>query len=196
MTQEHAAVGTAPATPGTEANEERWKMLREKLDDYLDGALSTADRTEVEAALARDAKAAKLLTAMRSERALRSAAYDTYMPTAHEAHALASQVMAEAYSTPAGRIGLWIRRGAMVAASIVIVACAFIAGRGSAPTKNVTVYVPETRVVYNVVYTDPTGDQMVREFASADDRDAFVKQLDQQGASGIVVAELTVPNHF
>jgi len=171
-------------------------MLRERFDDYLDGALSTAERAEVEATAARDPKAAKLLAVMRSERALRAAAYDTYAPTTHEARALASQMMAEAYSQPVGRIGFWNQRWAVAAASIAIVTCAFIAGRGSAPTQIHNVPVAETRVVYNVVYTDPTGDQMVREFASADDRDAFVKQLEHDGASGIAVAEVMPQGHF
>jgi len=170
-------------------------MLREKFEDYLDGALSTAERAEVEQTASRDAKAAKLLAAMRSERALRAAAYDSYMPTAHEAHALASQLMAEARHAPVGHIGMWVRRGAAVAASIVIVTCAFVAGRGSAPTKTYTMP-GETKIVYNVVYTDGSGNTMVSEFDSLKERNDFVSELEQKGTPSVVVAEYMSPGHM
>ena len=167
-------------------------MLVEKIEEYLDGGLDAAGRREVEAAVACDPKAARLMAACTSRRALRAATYETYMPTKHEAGALASQVMAAAYA-PVGRIGYWVRRGAAVAAAVVVVAGTFVAGRLTASPQSQYVDRVETRTVYEVAYKDINGDQSVSEFASAEERDAFVKKLDQQGGTVIQVAEIPLP---
>jgi len=103
--------------------------------------------------------------------------------------------MAEAYA-PVGHVGYWIRRGAAVAAAIIIVCGVFVAGRISAPVQNRIVVQTETRVVYSVAYKDLGGEQTVREFATADERDDFVKELDQRGVANVQVADLMVPGQI
>ena len=164
-------------------------MLRERLDEYLDGGLEPADRRELETTLAADPAAAGMLARMKAQRALRAAALESYLPTAAESKALAGRVLAEAYDAPVGHIGYWLRRGAAVAAAIVIVIGTFALGRVTAPpTERV-----EVRVVYNVVYTD-MGEQQVKEFATMEDRDTFVKDLEQRG--GTVIAYLGTPGQL
>ena len=164
-------------------------MLRERLDEYLDGGLEPADRRELEAMLAADPAAAAMLARMKAQRALRAAALDTYLPTAHESKTLAQRVLSEAYDAPVGHIGYWLRRGAAVAAAIVIVVGTFALGRATAPAQTEV----ETRTVYNVVYTD-MGEQQVKEFATMEDRDTFVKELEQRG--GTVIAYLGMPGQL
>jgi anti-sigma factor RsiW len=168
--------------------------MRERIDQYLDGSLNAAEREALEADMARDPSGTKLLLQMRSERSLRAAAYDSYMPTPFEARSLAQQMMAEAYSRPAGRIGFWIRRGAAVAAGLIIVASAFVAGQGFSTTKTVTVS-SEPKVVYNVVYYE-NGTTMVSEFDSLKERNDFVGELEQRGVTPVIVAEAFPPGHM
>ena len=111
---------------------------RERLDEYLDGALDDAGRREIEALVAADPSAARLLSAMKSERALRNAAYASFNPTEYETSTLAHEVIAaceDEAAHPIGHIGalVWTRRIAGVAAAIIIAAGAFAAGRASAP---------------------------------------------------------------
>jgi len=168
-------------------------MLRERLDEYLDGGLEPAARREVEALLASDPAAAGMLARMKAQRALRAAAYESYMPTAHEAKALADRVLAEAFDAPAGHIGYWVRRGAAVAAAIIIVVGTFAAGRMTAAPQIVERV--ETRTVYNVVYTD-MGEQRVMDFATLEERNNFVDELEKRGISGIAVADITMPGQL
>jgi len=171
-------------------------MLLEKLEDYLDDGLSPAERQEVEARVASDPAAAKSLAALRSQRALRAAAYQSYTPTGDEAKALAAQFMDRAYA-PVGAVGagIWLRRSLAAAAAVAIVVGTFAAGRMTAPQAPTTAQI-ETHYIYNVVYTDVGGIQGMREFASAKDRDEFVQDLESGGATGIAVAELTLPGHL
>jgi anti-sigma factor RsiW len=164
-------------------------MLREKLDDYLDGTLSAAERAQAEAALARDPAAGKLLSRMRSERALRAAAYESYMPTTHEARSLAERVMAEAHDAPVGRVGYWVRRGAAVAAGLILVAGAFVAGRGSVmPQQKHDDVAVETKTVYDVLYIDSAGTYQQTELSSLEERNDFIAGLQKTGAT-VVAAE-------
>ncbi len=177
-----------------EGQEERWKMLREKLDVYLDGALSSPDRTEVETAVMRDPAAGKLLAGMRSERALRTAAYQSYLPTEQESRLLAAQVMAEARHAPVGRIGVFIRRGLAVAAGLAILAGAFMAGQNYAPAKHVEV-ATDTKTVYDVLYIDSSGTYQQTELSSLEERNDFIAGLQQKGAT-IVAADYSLPGHM
>jgi anti-sigma factor RsiW len=169
-------------------------MLREKLDAYLDGALETAERQALETQLASDPAAARLLAGMKSERVLRTAAYASYLPTTGETMTLVKQTLTRAFDTPLGRIGYWMRRGAAVAAALLIVAGTFTAGRMSASPK--TYKVVETQTVYNVSYTDLNGQLGVREFSTLEERNEFQKELQQRGITGIAVRELTIPGHM
>ena len=165
-------------------------MLRERLDEYLDDALDPAQRQEVEDALATDAAAAALLTRLKAERAHRAATFATYLPTSHEAKALAERMLAQAYDAPVGRIGYWVRRGAAVAAAIAIVAGTFFVGRMSVAPQTVSV------TEYDVAWVDGGGLQQVRSFASMEERNKFIQQLDQTGVTGIAVADIMAPGHL
>ena len=170
-------------------------MLREKIEEYLDGELDAAGKMALEAEVAANPTAGRMLASAKADRVLRAAAFETFAPTRHEASELAAQVMAEAYA-PVGHVGYWIRRGAAVAAAIIIVCGVFVAGRISAPVQNRIVVQTETRVVYSVAYKDLGGEQTVREFATADERDDFVKELDQRGVANVQVADYMVPGQI
>ncbi|HEY4329246.1 MAG TPA: hypothetical protein VGN88_05885 [Phycisphaerae bacterium] len=162
--------------------------MRQMIEEYLDGGLSAEAGHQMEATLARDPVAAKQLANAKAQRTLRTAAYNSYMPTAQESSALAAQMFAQAYA-PAGRIGHWVRRGAAVAAGLVIVVGSFAIGRISVDQQiNNPV---ETRVVYNVAYLDDMGEQRVKEFSSMEERDAVVEKLEQRGITNIQLAEST-----
>jgi anti-sigma factor RsiW len=169
-------------------------MLRQTLDEYLDGGLDPAQRQQVEATLASDPAAAQMLAQLQAQRALRNAAYDSYLPTKLEAKALADHVLAEAFDAPAGHVGYWLRRGAAVAASIAVLVGTFAMGRMTASPRSYPVV--ETRTMYNVVYVDAGGVQQVRDFASLEDSNRFVQQLEQQGVTGVAVADILTPGHL
>jgi anti-sigma factor RsiW len=169
--------------------------MQEKLEAYLDDGLSPAERQEVEALVASDPRAAKMLAAAKAQRSLRAAAYASYLPTRAEASAMAAQFMDRAYA-PVGRVGIWLRRSLTAAAAIAILVGTFAIGRTTAPTKTQYVDHDVNHYYYNVVYTDSNGIQWMRDFASADERDKFVKELETGGATGIAVADLTLPGHL
>jgi anti-sigma factor RsiW len=170
-------------------------MLRQKLDEYLDGALDPPTRREVEATLAADPAAAALLARLKSQRALREAAFDTYFPTPHESKALADRVLARAYDSPIGHVGTWVRRGAAVAAAVAVVVGTFFLGRMTVTPKVVTVPEPP-HTVYNVVWIDSFGVQSVQDFASVDERNTFIQRLEREGATGIAYNEVFMPGHM
>jgi anti-sigma factor RsiW len=169
-------------------------MLREKLDEYLDEGLDPAQRREVEALLASDPAAAAMLGRMKAQRALRAAAYESYLPTRLEAKTLADRVLVALYDTPAGHIGYWLRHGAAVAAAVAILTGVFAMGRMTAPLRQVPVV--ETRVEYNVVWFDAGGVQQVQSFATQQERNKYLQQLEQQGVTGVAVADILTPGHL
>jgi len=158
-------------------------MLRERIDEYLDDGLDPAAARELEAVVTRDPAAAKLLSQLKAERALRDAAYDSYRPTRQEATALAARVLDEAYHTPLGRVGYWIRHGSAVAAAVLVVAGSFMAGHMWAPERKVpvTVYVSDPaaqprEVSYIAVIEDARGNRAVSpSFRSAEEAEAFLR---------------------
>ncbi len=158
-------------------------MIRQKLDEYLDDALEPAARAQLEKLLASDPTAASLLQHMKSERALRSAAFSEYAPTALETHSLAASMLAVCHAqadAPVGRIGIWIKRSLGVAAAVALVAGAFALGRASAPqapiAANNTPASSATAGAYYVLYNDEAGDPQMKEFTSVDDAMVFQKQ--------------------
>jgi hypothetical protein len=66
---------------------------------------------------------------------------------------------------------------------------AFSIGRLTAPTAAPV-------VEYDVAWVDTGGLQQVRSFASVEERNKFIQQLDQQGATGIAIAEVMTPGHL
>ena len=166
----------------------------QKMDDYLDGALSAPDRLEVDALVAGDAEAARTLAAAKAQRALRAAAYESYAPTADESASLAGHILDACHNAPVGRIEFSYRRYAGIAAALLIMAGIFFAGRFTAPTQIVNVPGP-TNIVYNVVYTE-NGATMLSEFNTKEERDGFVAELETRGATGIAVADLTTFGHM
>ena len=152
-------------------------MLRERIDEYLDGSLDPTAARELEAVMARDLAAAKLLSRIKAERALRTAAYESYLPTRQESEALAMRVLDEAYHMPLGRVGYWIRHGSAVAAAVLVVAGSFLAGRITVPvpTEYRTVYQKsEPREVFIGMYEDARGNRaMSPNFGSPEELKAF-----------------------
>ena len=116
------------------------------------------------------------------------AAYDSYMPTKHEAASLAAQMMAQAHA-PVGRIGPWLRRGAAVAAGLIVVIGSFALGQASVEPKVVDRV--EVRTIYNVAYLDNAGVQRVAEFDSEEKRDMAVEKLENKGFEVLQLAEST-----
>jgi len=171
-------------------------MLRERIDEYLDGLLNPAGVRELEATLATDPKAAKLLSQMKAERALRTAAYESYRPTPVEASTMAMRLMDEAYHTPVGRVGHWIRHGSAVAAAVLVVAGSFLAGQMTAPMRVVTItQTPETRVVYRGVIEESRGTRQVsNDLSTPEELDAYFKSRGSPNA--VVVGDVRGKGHF
>jgi anti-sigma factor RsiW len=168
--------------------------MREMIDHYLDGALDVAGREGVERAIAQDPAAARLLTQMKAERAVRRAAYDSYAPSPLEAAAATSQFLAACRAeaaddapAPAGRIGPprpWFWRAAGVAAVLALTAGAYGLGRSQSPVQVVEKAVEVAKPEFQVVYLENGTPQEVRTFASADDRDRYIQQiLSQRGGT-------------
>jgi anti-sigma-K factor RskA len=162
--------------------------MRQKMDEYLDGALDAAGRQEVEAASAQDVQAAALLARMKRERALRTATYESYAPSEFEAGELAATVMAaceEVAAEPVGRIGhtghfYWTRRLAGVAAAVVIAATAFAGGRMSAPQVASGPSTPSVVYKYVPVMPDPSGHVTEAVFDNREQTDAYVEKWAKQ----------------
>ncbi len=164
-------------------------MIRQKMDEYLDGGLDAGDRAAVESLLATDAAAAGLLAGMKRERAVRAEVYAGYEPSAAESRALAERVLAacaEDAAAPVGWIGGWMRGASAVAAGLALVIGAFFAGRmtaGPAPTTAV-----QTVQVIQVLYGDDAGEPQVKEFASMEEASGFLKEMTARHAEPVVVA--------
>jgi len=158
-------------------------MLRERIDEYLDRNLDPAATRDLDAVVTQDPAAARLLSQLKAERALRKAAYDSYKPTPQESAALSMRVLDEAYHTPLGRVGYWIRHGSAVAAAVLVVAGSFLAGHMTSRVQNVPVYVQtpssEPQKVINVITTDARGQVTgVSADLTADERDAYLRRLE------------------
>jgi len=120
--------------------------------------MDAASQRQLEAVVAADPAEARLLARMKSERALRAAAYDSYMPSAAESRDLTARIMAEAHA-PVGRVGTWsqTRRWASVAAAIAVLVGTFAVGRMTAGTTGGTVAIDKSTAIYRVVYVDRDG---------------------------------------
>ena len=167
---------------------ERWKMsqldVRQRFDEYLDGTMDAGSQRALEAAVAADPVQARLLTRMKSERALRAAAYDSYIPSATESRILAAQVMSEAYA-PVGRVGAWsqVRRWATVAAAVAVLIGTFAAGRITASASNSNTDGTK-QAIYRVVYMDRDGVRSLSgDIESEDDMKAYIAALKNEGAT-------------
>jgi anti-sigma-K factor RskA len=171
---------------------ERWKMsqldARRRFDEYLDGSLDAASQRQLEATLAADPAEARLLARMKSERALRTVAYDSYMPSAAESRELTAQFMAAAYA-PVGRVGIWsqTRRWASVAAAIAVLIGTFAAGRMTAGTSTTSIASAETKI-YRVVYLDREGVRTVSGDLKEDEVKDYVAAIEKDGNT-IVAAD-------
>ena len=174
-------------------------MLRESFEEYLDGELGSDDRLKVEAAVAGDPRAASLMAALKGHRALRAAAIESNAPSAGEARALASHVLAlceEQTNRPLWRITPTVKRLAAVAAAVIVVAGAFMAGRTTAPVQTLAGKSTVTEVTrYRVAYVDESGTVQVKECDNEADMAGYVASLEQHGVAGIQVADLT-SNHM
>ena len=169
-------------------------MLRQKLDEYLDGALGDAQRAELEAQIARDLNISNLLAQLKAERALRAAVHNSYTPSPSEAQLLAAQTLAACQSTddaPLGRVGVWIRRFSAAAAILVIILGSFAMGRLTAHPSTranaIVVQAPPVEVI-RVLDADESGDPQMKEFASLDDANTFLKEMNARHGDSVMVA--------
>ena len=169
---------------------------RRKMDEYLDGMLGHDEQCALEATLATDPAAARLLSRMKAQRALRAAAYDSYLPTPVEAARYARETLDAAHA-PVGRIGPWleVRRLAGIAAAIAVLIGTFAIGRMSAPAP--TSFVDDSvKTVFRVVYTDAEGVQRISgDLASQDDVKDYVRKLEQNGST-VVLADYIPVGHM
>jgi anti-sigma-K factor RskA len=166
-------------------------MIRQKLDEYLDGALAAGERAEVERLIASDPAAATLLERMQAERALRTAVFTAYAPTVGESRHLAASMLAACHDAPVGRIGIWIKRSLGVAAAVGILAGTFALGRFSSPQAKITASVEPsdaTTPTVFVLYNDESGEPTMKEFTSIDDALAFQKQASDHHGEAVAVA--------
>jgi anti-sigma factor RsiW len=181
--------------------------MRQILDDYLDETLEPAQRANLERQLAADPALARLLAAMKQERALRAAAYAAFQPSVDEARTLAARVMNDiAGHRPAGYVGVWIKRTLGVAAAIAVVSGSFAIGRITATTTaapatahDATAIATRTepQVVYRVIYLGEYGEKEIREFAGLDEANDFANKLDLRRAEPQVAAvDLSSPGSF
>lgn len=165
-------------------------MKRQTLDDYLDGTLDSAAIAQVQQTLAADAAASHLLKVITSERALRTAAYNSYTPSNLEASALTSQFFAaceDDAATPVGRIQpaparAWLRYAAGIAAGLGILIGAFAMGRATAPASTgIQTAAAEPKTIYKVVVMENAVPQEVLTVASTEELNAFISQLRERG---------------
>ena len=153
-------------------------MTLEKLEQYLDGALSAEETRAVETAAANDAVLAARIARLTTQRALRQAALSTYSPTAGEAASAATHALASIYAETAiaGRIGwTWFKRVAAVAAVVAIAATSFYAGRTSGTPSRIADNNTVEQQHWIVI-----ADQQTHEFASAQEATDFVNEYNKQ----------------
>jgi anti-sigma factor RsiW len=154
-------------------------MMRQTIDEYLDGMLDAQGKAAVEQALARDPEAAAMARTLREERALRAAVYESYQPSRLEASALAAQILAachEEAEAPVGRVGFpsWVRMVSGIAAAVAIAIAAFGVGRVTAP---VTAGTEKTTVALYI--KDGEGPpKLYTRLASYDDVESVLRELE------------------
>lgn len=176
-------------------------MMRELLDDYLDGALPGPQRAEVERRLSAEPPAAALLTRMHAERALRRAALASFEATAEEAGQLAARTMAACDKrATVGYVGVWLRRGIAVAAALALVVGSFVMGRMTAtgaPAAPDAAARLDPQIIYRVMYFGETGEKEVREFASVDEASDFMNVAElKPGEPQVAAVDLNRPGSF
>lgn len=173
-------------------------MIRQTLDEYLDGALTVGERADVDRLIASDPAAAKLLAQMKSERALRTAVFAGYEPSTGETHNLAASMLAACHDAPVGRIGIWIKRSLGVAAAVGILVGTFALGRFSAPQTKMMATAESSDAAAPtvfVLYNDEAGEPQMKEFASVDEAVAFQKQASDHHGESVAVASTFDSDH-
>jgi anti-sigma factor RsiW len=158
------------------------------LDAYLDGELPDAQAAEVRNAASADPQVHDLLRRLQTQRALRAAALATYAPDEQTASALTAALL-DQVSQPLARIGwiTWARRAAAVAAVLAITTGAFFYGRSSAPVQIQTQVSTVVQDHYVVQIVSPTGEATEHVFATREDANDFVAEVQRQ-QNGTVVA--------
>jgi anti-sigma-K factor RskA len=182
-------------------------MMRDMIDEYLDGALESAARADLERTLAADPAAAGLLKAMKAERATRAAAFASYAPAATEASAFAAQLLqacADDAAAPIAHIGPrhWTRWVAGVAAALIVAAAAFSAGRMSAGPQVVVQekLVPIEKNTYVVTTVDSRGGLSVAispHLTDPKEGEDFIRQhLPANNSTAVADADYIRPGHL
>jgi anti-sigma factor RsiW len=168
--------------------------MRKLIEDYLDGALGEAERTDFQRRVASDPVMGRLVAQMKSERALRAAALASFVPTRSEAEAVVQRVIAETHAT-LGYVGIWVKRMAAAAAVLIVVAGGFVMGRATAPNRAAPS--AEAQVIYRVLYFAESGEAQAREFGDLEDANAFMNQQEvKRGMPQLADAVLTRPGEL
>lgn len=167
-------------------------LNRDILEQYLDGELPASEQARVQAAL-KDAPNADLLARLQSQRALRAAALQSYIPS--DASTATATLLAalhnDAHPAPIARIGpAWLPRLASLAAVLAIAAGSFYLGHvtatpGTPPTGNgngIASTNPATPVdgTYVVTIQRSDGTVLTREFKTLDEARSYAQTLAQQ----------------
>ncbi|MCL2640058.1 MAG: hypothetical protein FWD53_04365 [Phycisphaerales bacterium] len=154
--------------------------MRKILDEYLDGQLATAECAKVQERLAEEPELRRMLERMVQERALRTAAFESFDIDERKAAVVTAKVMATIQqAAPIGHVGLWVRRITVAAAILLLVAGSYLLGMKSARTQ----LSAEPQVVVRVMYYDDAGEKQVSEFHSLDAADAYISRVDVRRAS-------------
>ena len=156
------------------------------LEQYLDGELDSTESRILEEQLAGDAALAARVAALRSQRALRREAMETYQPTESEASALAKKMMEQFHLmeyAPLERLHAhepalrWLKRSAVIAACLLIGVGSFLAGRQNARSGPIAGYTVHIQM--------PGGETISQTFRSYQQARRFVQiyQVDQQASA-------------
>jgi anti-sigma factor RsiW len=169
-------------------------MIRQDIEQYLDGELSPAEAAVLHA----DPASAALIASARNQRALRAAAYATYQASAAESDALTEKILtacADDRVAPIAHIGPWLRRASAVAAVLALIIGGFAAGRMSAPAAQAPAPAVAANEIIRVLYNDDAGEAQMKEFDSIDDANNFMKDMSARHAEPVVVASTFDTDH-
>jgi len=159
------------------------------MEEYLDGELTPEATRALEADLQKDPAAARLLASLKTERAIRAAAYQSYQPTQAESARLAAKVMMTA-TAPVGFVGPRWRRMVNVAAGFIILAGTFATGYLVANSHSTETPEAIVKMQYTVIsYPLGTNEPQERVFDSVEQCNNYVKELEQNGSVVTSIAE-------
>jgi anti-sigma factor RsiW len=174
---------------------------RDMLDEYLDGQLAPQQMAQIDQELKTNAAAARLLSQMQGQRAVRRAVWDGYAPAAADAAKLATTWLAqfaEAEASPIAQIGPrhWMKWAGAIAAALIVMISGFAVGRGTAPQVAVAPVQPTTVATIKYMAPDVNGD--MQEYTSASEakrawQDTVVAMDQQKSSTEVADADVIAP---